>query len=185
MKLLTIEEIQRGLDIEFAPLEPALTGYRLLPKTTDENKVKAVEHQLRVIFPDEFRKSISEFDFGNLTIGPVAFCFAGDYLKELIDLNSGTRWWGSGDRPRDLLMVANSDPFAILLNVDDGSVHAMDSQQGVQSGFKIAENFRLFFLGLGTAMLKRNEVPDPYAFATDIGSTVGSGPLDFWMNLVR
>lgn len=185
MTLLTLKEISDGLDKEFLHLEPMLTGYRLITKSTPSDLIGGVESKLSVTLPSDFRDIISQFDFGNLTIGPIAFCASGDYPDELVELNTDVCWWGSGSRPSNLLMIANSDPFVILLDVQSGFVLALDSDTGWESSTKVAEDFRKFLMGLGTVMLKRNETPDRSLLAKAVFADVGSENLEFWSALAH
>lgn len=185
MGLLSIEEIRKGLDKEFLPLEPMLSGFRLVKHELPEQLVVNVENQLSVTFPAKFREMIQSYDFGKLTIGPIAFCGTGDYLKELIESNVSVLWWGEGKRPHNLVMVANSDPFAILLDVNTGALLAMDAERGWQNSKIIAADFEEFLRGVGTVMLRRNEIADKETLAQAIVVAVGGQDLDFWYGLAR
>lgn len=145
MKLMSVEEIKAELDREFTPLEPTLTGFRLIEKNTPDSPIKSTEKLISTNFPNGFRELIAKFDFGNLTIGPIVFCSSGDYLAELVELNLNAMWWGGGQQPENIIMIANSDPFAILLNTNSGSVYAFDSETGWKKSKKISADFFGFF----------------------------------------
>lgn len=145
VKLLSVEEIKAELDREYALLEPMLTGFRLIEKNTPDSAIKSAEKLISTNFPDGFRELIAKFDFGNLTIGPVVFCSSRDYLAELVELNLNVMWWGAGQRPENIMMIGNSDPFAILLNTDSGSVYAFDSETSWKKSKKISDDFFGFF----------------------------------------
>ena len=185
VKLLSVEEIKAGLDREFIPLEPMLTGFRLIEKNTPESAIKSVEKLISTRFPDSFRELIAKFDFGNLTIGPVVFCATGDYLTELIELNSNVTWWGQGQRPENLIMIGNSDPFAILLNTHSGSVCALDSEFGWGKSKKISDDFFGFYSALGTVVLTRNQTLDHRKLAAEILEEVGGEDFEFWLRLAN
>jgi hypothetical protein len=186
VKLLSIEEIKAELDREFIPLEPMLTGFRLIEKNTSESAIKAAEKKLiSTSFPYGFRELITKFDFGNLTIGPIVFCSTGDYLAELIELNSNVMWWGQGQRPENLIMIGNSDPFAILLNTQSGSVYALDSEIGWIKSKKISDDFFGFFSALGAVVLTRNQTLDRRKLAAEISEDVGGEDFEFWLRLAN
>jgi hypothetical protein len=185
MALLTINEIQHGLDKEFLPLEPMLTGFRLVNGGMLETSLIESEKQLGVTLPLAFRDMIKTFNFGRLTIGPVVFCNAGDYLKELVELNTSINWWGEGQRPINLLMVANSDPYAILLNVNTGHILAMDVERGWQHAMHIANGFDVYLRGVGTTMLRRNELGDKALLARDVLADAGGSNLAYWAHLAK
>lgn len=185
MSLLSVEEIQEELEKEFLPLEPMLSGFRLVCNKLQEKNIADTEVKLSMHFPIVFRKLISSFDFGNLTIGPVVFCAKGDYLNELIDLNENVYWWGSGQKPSNLIMIANSDPFAILLDETEGKVLAMDSELGWQKPIVIAKDFYNFIRGVGTVMLRRNNTNDKSQLAQIVHEEVGSQSYEFWFGLAK
>lgn len=185
MKLLSFEEIQKGLDNEFIPLEPMLKGYRLNKGGLDENVLSKCESTLSLGFPPDFRRLISIYDFGNLTIGPVAFCATGDYSSELIEYNEHVVWWGESQRPSNLIMIANSDPFAILLDVNTGDILAMDLELGWQNSVKISENFENFVKGIGTVILLRNAADDKEKLARLVHDVTGSQNINFWITLAK
>ena len=121
MSLMTVTDIRDGLEREFLPLEPMLSGFRLVSGGVSSPAVRECERQLGVTFPDDFRALIQTFDFGNLTIGPVAFCETGNYLERLIRWNTGERWWGDGARPESQV-IAISDPYTILLDAANDTI---------------------------------------------------------------
>lgn len=185
MTLLSMEEIRQGLDKEFLLLEPTLTGLRLIRGGVSENDLEVFERGMNVQLPATFRQPVKEYNFGKLTIGPVVFCNNGDYLSELTKLNTNVGWWGRGERPVDLIMVANSDPFAILLDLKKGVVLAMDVERGWQAANMVASSFDLFVQGVGTTMLRRSESPDRGVLGRDVASTVGGGDLQYWLDLAK
>ncbi|MGC5809930.1 SMI1/KNR4 family protein [Ralstonia pseudosolanacearum] len=185
MSLLSMEEVKQGLDKEFLPLEPMLTGLRLIEGGVTETALDAFERDMNLLLPRAFRDVIRMHDFGRLTIGPVAFCNTGDYLGELVKLNTKVTWWGTGMRPSSLLMVANSDPFAILLDLESGSVLAMDVERGWQFAERVASSFDLFVRGVGSTMLHRNQSADRVALGRDVMSDAGGGYLPYWLQLAK
>lgn len=182
MTLLSIKEIQQGLDREFAPLEPMIAGLRLVNGGVSNEAIVNCERELGVAFCDTFRSMIERYDFGRLTIGPIVFCNTGNYLGELVQLNAET-WWGKGPRPKGAIVVANSDPFIIILDMNIGTVHSMDAERGWSHSTLIAREFDLFFRGVGTTMLCRSEMSNRDAFARDIATAVGGTDIAFWLHL--
>lgn len=185
MTLLSINDIRVGLDEEYAALEPMLKGYRLTllspssaPDPTD------LEARLKVSLPQKFRALISTYDFGNLTIGPIAFCSSGNYLEELIDFNEQMEWWGSQDpRPLNLLMIANSDPYAILLNSENGLISAFKHDQHWTTARVVAKDFELFFRGIGTANILRKSSTNRRELGERITIAAHGNDEEFWVQL--
>lgn len=185
VKLLSVEEIKAELDREYALLEPMLTGFRLIEKNTPDSAIKSAEKLISTNFPDGFRELIAKFDFGNLTIGPVVFCSSRDYLAELVELNLNVMWWGGGQRPENIIMIGNSDPFAILLNTDSGSIYAFDSETSWKKSKKISDDFFGFFSALGTVVLTRNQTLDRRKLAEEILEEIGAEDFEFWLRLAN
>lgn len=185
VKLLTIEEVRRGLDAEFLPLEPGLTGLRLIVGGSSADALTQVQNRLNFQFPEAFNRIASEFDLGDLAIGPVSFCGSGDYLSELLQLNEDVKWWGQGARPADWLMVANSDPYAFLLNATSGRVSAFDHDRGWSQAVDVAEDFEYFLRGVGTVMLLRAQVVDVGSLARKVAKEAGAVDEEFWSFLAR
>ena len=180
MTLLSIQQIQRGLDDKFGPLEPMIRGFRLVNGGVTEDALALSESSLGVTLPQTFRELIKAFDFGRLTIGPVAFCNSGDYLSDVNKLNTSARWWGNGARPTNLLMVANSDPYAILIAIDTGAVWAMDSEQGFERAICVAESFETYLRAMGTIMLRRNDAADRNFLAREASKDAGDVGVGYW-----
>lgn len=183
--LLSLEEIKKGLDEKFLPLEPMLEGFRLVEDGLEESSLASCEARIGVKFPADFRAALLRYDFNNFTVGPVAFCATGNYLEELIVYNEGARWWGESSRPQDLIMIANSDPFAILLNVDTGEVLGMDPELGWGQSTKLAADFVKYLEGVGTAMLMHDTADDKDKLAQEIHEQTGSQDLKYWKSLVQ
>lgn len=183
--ILEIEEIQSRLDEQFLPLEPMLTGFRLVSSPVEYEDVGRLSHQLDVVLPDDFKGMLQEFNFGEFTIGPIAFCNSGDYLSWTIENNRKdlvNQWWGSGPRPNNLLLVANSDPYAVLLNTVTGAVNTFKHGESWEDdAIVVADDFRKFIRGLGSVFLQRDDQGGNVSLADEVSSEVGGGNSNvFW-----
>lgn len=185
MKLMNLDEIQKGLDEEFLPLEPILEGFRLEESGLKSDVLDKLEVRISVLFPSEFRRIISKYDFGNFTIGPIAFCATGDFVEELIKFNESVAWWGEGSKPANLMMIANSDPYAIILDVNSGEVLAIDPQVDASKAITIASGFNAFIKGVGSIFLLRNNTVSKEGLAKCINDMVGSHDESFWLFLAK
>lgn len=185
MKLMSLDKIQKGLDEEFLPLEPIIEGFRLKKLDPDDNALDKVETEISVLFPSDFRRIISTYDFGNFTIGPIAFCATGDYGAELIEYNQSVAWWGEGLRPANLIMIANSDPHAIILDVSSGEMLVIDPEVGASRAKTVASSFDAFVRGAGSVFLLRNNSANRADLAKSINDIAGSHDNDFWSFLAK
>ena len=180
MTLKTIQEIQQDLDKTFQPLEVrGLTGLRLIDGGLPEGTIDHFEERLGAPLPSDFRRFLEAYDFGRLTLGLVAFCGNGHYLSHLDVLNSRR------GRPSELLVIANSDPYLILLNLKDGSVLALDNELSWEAAMPAALTFELFMRGLGTMAEARARRAAPASLAKEIAADVGVPESPYWLTLVR
>ncbi|MFO0968173.1 MAG: hypothetical protein U0793_21665 [Gemmataceae bacterium] len=192
MELFPLDTIRKRLDDEFLPLEPTLTGFRLIESPVSPDVVLQCARRLDVAFPSSFADAASHFDFGRFTIGPVAFCNTGDYFAWLVKVNENTSshahpWWGEAQRPHDLIMIANSDPYAILLNVNTGQVLALlHGDVWAKGAFVVARDFDVFFRGLATVLLQRRPGGENEGLARKVAAAVGVEPENaFWLEVGR
>jgi len=141
--MLSIAELEKTLNEAFPELGSDLPCMRLQRRAVP-TEMKQAENRLRLTLPVEFADLVTTYDFGKLSIGPVAFGATGDYERDLLTLNEQTRWWGDGARPGKYLLIANSDPYAILLDTKSGTVLAYDAELGWQHAKTVAASFDLF-----------------------------------------
>lgn len=185
MKLLDMESIRSRLDEEFLGLEPTLTGMRLVPIAACDEGTVSCQESLNVRFPSTFSEIVTRFDFGHFTIGPVAFCNRGDYFTWLTEINNATGGpasSGLANRPDGVIMIANSDQFALLLNTISGQVLALEHGGNISNdAFTVASDFKLFLQGLGTAFVQRNPDGGNEKLGREIASIVNGNPENrFW-----
>lgn len=179
MELLEIEEIRRRLDEEFLPLEPMLTEMRLVPATGVEAALRQAESELAVTFPDSLVELTTGFAFGGFTLGPIVFGTGGDYFTWLRTVNASDRppelvWWDGAERPESCVLIADSDPFAIVLETGSGAVYAFEHGAPARMAmFKVADRFDLFLQGLGTVLLERTPKKANEALARCAAEGVG------------
>ncbi len=181
--LLTLEQIRQRLDQEFLQLEPIVTGMRLVQSTITETQIESCENHMRTVFPEAFRRILVSYDLGRLTIGPIAFCNSGDYASYLLRINCASEfgWWGEGDRPEGWLMVANSDPYAVLLNTNNGEVFVLRHGEEWKERKCAAFDFETFLQAIGTVFVERLQETEKEAFARRVAATVGGqDAVEFW-----
>ncbi|OCG00769.1 SMI1/KNR4 family protein [Gilliamella sp. wkB112] len=182
--LLSIENIKDGLDKVFLPLEPMINGFRLIEKKTNIHDIKVIEKQLEVTFPDKFLFLISQYNFGSFTLGPIVFGSSGDYLKDLLVINHSV-WWGKGERPNNKIVIAISDPYTIMLDTEKESISAFSSEINWNDAKIISSDFILFFRGIGTIFLQRNNTDNTKIIANNVSKAVNSKDINFWLKLAE
>ncbi|WP_149719407.1 SMI1/KNR4 family protein [Campylobacter concisus] len=160
---LKLDEIAQKLYQIFLPLEQeGMTGMRLLL----QNDVKATAQALKnaqealgINFPAKFTKLLSKFDLGNFEICNVKFGSKGDYVSELVRLNSvdefGGKWWNGETRPLNLIVFAVGDPWIFLLDCTSGAVYAWLLGDEELCGRCVASDFEKFFIALASIDIAR------------------------------
>jgi hypothetical protein len=185
MRLYSIDEIRIGLDEAFKPHEPDLAGYRFVEGGATPAAVAALEKTLALTLPDDLVHLICKYQFGDLSIGPVAFCGTGDYVKELLELNTTVPWWGGNERPPGFVMFANSEFGAFVIECPLGSVFLFEAGQPPTAAVKIADSFSNFVRAIGTVALLRIRSELKNVQAADLGLAVGVGDAHFWERYLR
>ncbi|QXH52822.1 hypothetical protein KSS94_06750 [Pseudomonas fakonensis] len=179
--LLSIAQIQQALQERFTPLleeMPELEVY-LLKRRSVSCPVTGLEQALNVQLPPAFVTFLSQFDMDSFTLGPITFGIGGDYLEHLLDLNrepNENPWWSTALRPAQQLVIATSDPYAIVLNCNDQHVYAITDTPAMEDSLPVAANFELFVQGIGTGFVLESD-------AEDIQSLVRSRHPDFWQQI--
>lgn len=186
-ELLSIEQVVHELDSQFQPLEPDLVGFRLVGPGLSRDDIRDLESKLSLHLPESFRLVATKFNLGSLTIGPTVFGSSGLYAVDLLALNSqpDTQWWGGGGRPEALLMIANSDPFEVILDCSTGEILALQHGRQLNETSIVARNLELYLRGLGTVFVGRQAEPDSRDLGRMVGLQVGSSPegLEYWLEM--
>jgi hypothetical protein len=185
MRLYSVDEIRVGLDEAFKPLEPDLVGYRFVEGGATPAAVAALEKALGLKLPDDLVHLICKYQFGDLSIGPVAFCGTGDYVKELLDLNTAVPWWRENERPPGIAMFANSEFGAFVIECPSGSVFLLAAGQPPSAAVKIADSFSNFVRAIGTIALLRIRGELKNVKAAELGLAVGVRDARFWERYLR
>lgn len=184
MILLSFEQVRRGLDAEFQPLEPMLTGFRILPASISLEEITACEKQLQVIFPLKFKDIISKYDFGNLTIGSIVFSSSGNYLDELLEINMLFKQnINNMEDIKKFILIAISDPYLYFLDLNSSEIFGLDRDLNFDKRFFISSNFESFIQAIGTIILLRDPLESNCELAMQICNEIGSINIGFWKYL--
>ena len=130
-------------------------------------------------WPADFKEFSNRYDFGRLTLGLVHFSGNGHYLDDLVMRN------GHPGRPSELLLLAGSDPYLILLNLRGGGVLALDNELGWDAAIPVARTFELFMRGIGTMAEARARRAAPPSLARTIAASVGVPDSPYWLMWAR
>ncbi|QIG07003.1 SMI1/KNR4 family protein [Proteus sp. ZN5] len=177
--LLTLDEITKALEDKFSPLGEDFNDLVLLKRTTPFTDLNFLEQTLTLSLPDDFTSFISLYNLDNFSLFNISFGCGEDYLERLFMLNSPNefaQWWIGDKRPENVIVIALSDPYTILLNTQTGNVFAMTSESSMDSFEHIAANFFAFFSAVATLFLT-NISPDRIIKLTSSQTT------SFWHQL--
>jgi hypothetical protein len=165
MDLLTLEEYSIFLKKEFAEIDPELLeGLFVKPFHLDDNEVLRAEKELKMgDFPSDFTALIKKHDFGNLRINNIQFgsndTGSLDWLlRKNNPENFGYKDFVSELRKQSLIVVANGDPFTILMHIKTANIFAINAELEISERLPVADSFNLFVEGAGTGFVaKRNK----------------------------
>ena len=190
--LLEIPEIYEHLASHFMEIPIDLRenlSQLLLKKSNLESHVlEETEVLLGVKLPESLKQMILEYDFGDLTLGAVWFGRKETYLEYLVKYNTYRKgflnWWGSIDRPTNLLVVADSDGYVVLINTDSGKIVAFDRNESYNKTQVVANDFKLFFQGIATIDIRYRNGRDK-ELIYNIPLVVGSfNENKFWQEIM-
>jgi hypothetical protein len=187
MKLLEIREIEQNLTSRFKEAPFDLTGIRMEPSVLHVQDVIAIERRFRVKLPESFKNLILKYEFGTFALGGIFFGNVRRYDDFLLKMNLTPEhpWWGKGERPSNWLLVAGTDGYVVLLEVDTGTLSAYLRDESWEQSQQIAADFELFIRASGTAFLTQ-DISDTQMFAIAlIKEAGGSEASNFWLNRIK
>jgi len=113
-----------------------------------EADVQAIERQLGIKFPLGARLLLLHYDFSTLDVGYLSFEF-GECYSLLVELNTGPGgWWGEGPRPEDLLFIAGTDGWNVLLDVKSSAVSGVECGSAYVDRERLADDLEAFLAGV-------------------------------------
>lgn len=154
--LLTLDEITKELEDKFSPLGEHFNDLILFKRKAPLTDFGLLEQTLILSLPDDFTSFISLYNLDNFSLFNISFGCGEDYLERLFMLNGFNefaQWWIGDKRPENIIVIALSDPYTILLNTLTGNVFAMTSESSMDSFEHIAVNFFAFFRAVATLFL--------------------------------
>lgn len=152
MQSHSFEQIVADLQAKFLPLDEDFSTYYLVEKSSDDAVIKQqVLKQLAVVLPESFSQFAGTYDLADFSLGP--FCFGcqkeQSYWTHLLAINTpdewGGCWWTGVERPREWLVIALSDPYAVLINCTTGAIYALDGELTLSKALMLAPDFMSFF----------------------------------------
>ena len=153
MELLTLNEIIQTIVEETKGLDPELIEDMILKEVDiPSTEIVRLKEELKIdVLDQNFINSILKYSWGNLSILSYQFGYNDDNgINWLIQRNKGYE-----DYPvlqaAGLIIIANGDPYTILLECSSGRIYTIDSETEVGEKMLIADYFEQLVRGMGTA----------------------------------
>jgi hypothetical protein len=185
--LLTISQTADQIQVRQAATPDGGAGSNFkAPNLTAQNIVE-LEAVLKVALPKSFPDLLTRFRFGGLSIGGVFFGRFDRYDEYLVTMNAESQfpWWGGGERPGDLVLIAGTDGYVVLLDVKTGRILAYDRNGNWTEAEEIASSFETFVRAAARVWFEES-IPDPMAFADLLSREAGGiSPSRFWSDRTR
>ena len=185
MKLLTIDEIISSILEETEGLDAEITdGIILSKKEISPSEIEKLKSELEIEYLDfVFTENILSYNWGNFGFLSYQFGYGDETsLSWLINRNLEYE-----DYPvlhkRDLIIIANGDPYTILLECRSGKIYAFTSDMSYDEIIPIASDFREFIRAIGTAQYAVWK-KDEKNFVELMSKEIADNSLIFWKALV-
>lgn len=185
MKLLTLNEVIQTIVEETKDLDPELIEDIILKEVDiPDTEIVRLKEELRIdVLNQEFINFILKYSWGNFGFLSYQFGYNDDNgLNWLIQRNLEYEDYPAL-KESNLIIIANGDPYTILLECFSGKIYTIDSETGIEDRMLIAENFELLVRGMGTAQYacwSKRETE----FIQLIESLTQVAGMPFWHNLV-
>ena len=153
MELLTIDQIISIIEEATQGLDPEIREGIVLSHTElPVSELDRLKKQLQIQDLDPiFRKYILAYNWGQVGFLSYQFGYGDDTsLTWLINRNLEYHDY-STLQERGLFIIANGDPYTILLDCQSGAVYALDAEMTYDEKIWLASDFLAFVRAMGTA----------------------------------
>lgn len=185
MQLLTIDEIISSIMEETEGLDAEITdGIILSKKEIPQSEIERLKSELGIEYLDStFSEHILNYNWGNFGFLSYQFGYGDEMsLNWLINRNLDYDEYPVL-RKRNLIIIANGDPYTILLECKSGEIYAFTSDMSYEEIVPIASDFKEFVRAMGTAQYavwKQSEEE----FVELMEREASDSSLAFWKELV-
>lgn len=185
MELLTIDQIISIIEEAIQGLDPEIREGIVLSHTeVPVSELDRLKKQLQIQDLDPiFRKYILAYNWGQIGFLSYQFGYGDDTsLTWLMNRNLEYHDY-STLQERGLIIIANGDPYTILLDCQSGAVYALDAELTYDEKIWLAPDFLVFVRAMGTAQFAvwKGCESNFIHLMTRIGN---ASSLIFWQSLV-
>ena len=158
--LLTYAQIETALLRRFAHVIDDdeildLHDLLLIPHLLDPaDNITEFEQAMGVVLPTSLREFLRLYQVDDFAMANVQFGQGEAYLHHVFAMNHADAlcpWWQGKMRPVNLLLVAVTDGYVLILDVYTGAVWALDQENSAMG--LVAHDFEDFFRALATVYL--------------------------------
>ncbi|MGZ9813633.1 SMI1/KNR4 family protein [Streptococcus sp. V913] len=185
IELLTIDQIISIIEEAIQGLDPEIREGIVLSHTeVPVSELDRLKKQLQIQDLDPiFRKYILAYNWGQIGFLSYQFGYGDDTsLTWLMNRNLEYHDY-STLQERGLIIIANGDPYTILLDCQSGAVYALDAEMNYDEKIWLTPDFLAFVRAMGTAQsaVWKGCESDFIRLMTRIGH---ASSLIFWQSLV-
>lgn len=185
MQLLTIDEIISPIMEETEGLDAEITdGIILSKKEIPQSEIEKVKSELGIEYLDSaFSEHILSYNWGNFGFLSYQFGYGDETsLSWLINRNLDYEEYPVL-RKKNLIIIANGDPYTILLECNSGEIYAFTSDMSYEEIIPVASDFEEFVRAIGTAQYAVWKHAEE-EFVELMESEASDSSLAFWKELV-
>jgi hypothetical protein len=185
MQLLTIDEIISSIMEETEGLDAEITdGIVLSKKEIPQSEIEKLKSELGIEYLDSvFSEHILSYNWGNFGFLSYQFGYGDETsLSWLINRNLDYDEYPVL-RKKNLIIIANGDPYTILLECKSGEIYAFTSDMSYEEITPIAPDFKEFVRVIGTAQYAVWKHAEE-EFAELVEREFSENNLKFWKELV-
>ena len=185
MQLLTIDEIISSIMKETEGLDAEITdGIVLSKKEIPQSEIERLKSELGIEYLDSvFTENILSYNWGNFGFLSYQFGYGDEMsLNWLINRNLEYEDYPVL-RKKNLIIIANGDPYTVLLECKTGGIYAFTSDMSYEEIVPVASDFEEFVRAMGTAQYAvwKNAEKE---FIESIEREYSESSLKFWKELV-
>ena len=185
MQLLTIDEIISSILEETEGLDAEITdGIILSKREIPTSEIEKLKSELEIEYLDSvFAENILSYNWGNFGFLSYQFGYGDEAsLNWLITRNLEYEEY-SVLRKKNLIIIANGDPYTILLECKSGKIYAFTSDMSYEEIVPIASDFEEFIRAMGTAQYAVWKHAEK-EFAELMEREYSESSIKFWKELV-
>lgn len=185
MQLLTIDEIISSILEETEGLDVEITdGIILRKEEISPSEIEKLKSELEIEYLDSvFTENILSYNWGNFGFLSYQFGYGDETsLNWLINRNLDYDEYPVL-RKNNLIIIANGDPYTILLECKSGEIYAFTSDMSYEEIVPVASDFEEFVRAMGTAQYAvwKNAEKE---FIESMEREYSESSLKFWKELV-